>query len=305
MTTIYLDQCAISSIAKAKDTLWLQLYEKLKGLLEQRLIICPSSQLHVEESLLSADWRHELQAVYKKLAGRYRFCSLEEIEAAQWRKAFWTHLGGADESDGPQVVQSCEKDRPMPAVDLGKIRQGKKEIHRRMHRVLEPARSFQSAMFAESRRYVDQILRDYAAGMADAVRLVTGLEAEVKSLRPGEQDPPSVVREFFQSENATAVPFLDIWSRLWATIAQHVQSQVVPRRLKPSDIYDVQALAYYGPYCDAIFVDNEFRKVALQRNVDVPGRYGVRLFSKNNREQFVGYLNEISAESATSSRSVS
>ena len=53
-----------------------------------------------------------------------------------------------------------------------------------------------------------------------------------------------------------------------------------------------ETLAYYSPYCDAMFNDNEFRKLACQRNVDVPGRYGVRLFSETNRNQFMAYLDE-------------
>lgn len=54
----------------------------------------------------------------------------------------------------------------------------------------------------------------------------------------------------------------------------------------------MQAISCYGPYCDAMFVDNEFRKLAYQRNVEVPGRYGVRLFSETNREEFMAYLGE-------------
>jgi hypothetical protein len=293
MKIIYLDQCAISSIAKAKDELWLQLYEKLRGALERQLIVCPSSQLHDEESLLSADWRNQLQAVYRELAGPYRFGSLAEIELAQWRKAICIYLGGAEPSDRLPVSRLCDEDCPGPAADPGQVRKDKEARHRRMQRVLEPARSFQAARAAESRRYIDQISQDCAAGTARAVRLVEGLEGEVIRIRPDEPSPLSVVNGFLRSEHAAAVPFLDIWSRLWATIAQHVHSQVVPRRLKPSDIYDVQALAYFGPYCDAMFVDNEFRKLALQRNVDVAGRYGVRLFSKNSREAFKAYLDEL------------
>ena len=72
-------------------------------------------------------------------------------------------------------------------------------------------------------------------------------------------------------------------------------SEVKPRKIKPSDIYDVRAVAYYGPYCDAMFLDNEFRKLACQRNIDVPGRYGVRLFSETNRAEFKDYLDDVSA----------
>ena len=37
---------------------------------------------------------------------------------------------------------------------------------------------------------------------------------------------------------------------------------------------------------------------AGQRTVDVPGRYGVQLFSASNREQFMVYLDEIGGDQA-------
>lgn len=65
------------------------------------------------------------------------------------------------------------------------------------------------------------------------------------------------------------------------------------RRIKGSDLYDLILVSHYAPYCDAVLLDNDFRALASQRNVDVPGRYGVRLFSENNREDFARYLEEV------------
>jgi len=48
---IYPDQCAISSIVKRKDDRWVRLQEKLRLLLDRGTIICPTSQLHYEESV--------------------------------------------------------------------------------------------------------------------------------------------------------------------------------------------------------------------------------------------------------------
>jgi len=48
---IYPDQCAISSIVKWKDDRWVRLQEKLRLLLDRGTIICPTWQLHFEESV--------------------------------------------------------------------------------------------------------------------------------------------------------------------------------------------------------------------------------------------------------------
>jgi hypothetical protein len=119
------------------------------------------------------------------------------------------------------------------------------------------------------------------------VTLVHRLVCEVKAMRPVEENPISVVEESLGSEQIMTIPSLDITSCLNTVLAQHAQSNVKPRSLRPSDAYDVQAISSCAPYCDAMFVDNEFRKLASQRNIDVPGRYGVRLFSENSRQEFM------------------
>ena len=103
----------------------------------------------------------------------------------------------------------------------------------------------------------------------------------------------ALVDQFFKSDKALNTPFLYINSRLWATIAQKVRNQKGPRKPKPSDSYDVKAISTYAPYCDAMYVDNEFHSMASQKNVDVSGKFGVRLFSTRTHDSFLAYLDDI------------
>jgi hypothetical protein len=128
-------------------------------------------------------------------------------------------------------------------------------------------------------------------GPQPGVRLVHWLAVEVHKARPDEADPVSVVDEFFASEVALNVPFLYITSHLRAAMAHEVRK--ANRRLLPSDTNDLTAVAHYAPYCDAMFLDNSFRALADQKRVDVPNRYGVKLFSARTIPDFIKYLDEL------------
>lgn len=131
-------------------------------------------------------------------------------------------------------------------------------------------------------------------GVQPGVMLVHWLAAEVYEARPEETDPVAVVEKFFQSPEAMNVPFQYIASRLWATIAQQVRNKK-PRPPKASDNYDVMAISTYAPYCDAMIVDNEFRGMVSQKNIDVEKRFNVRIFSARTLPDFIGYLDNLLA----------
>ena len=132
-------------------------------------------------------------------------------------------------------------------------------------------------------------------GVQPGVMLVHWLAAEVHNTRPDEPDPVAVVEQFFQTIQAMEVPFQYIASRLWASIAPNVRSLKGARRPKASDHYDVTAISHYAPYCDAMIVDNEFYAMATQKNIDVPRKFGVKLFCSKKLHDFIDYLDDLVA----------
>lgn len=59
--------------------------------------------------------------------------------------------------------------------------------------------------------------------------------------------------------------------------------------------YDVRFIATYAPYCDAMVLDNLMYQYATDPLIDLPRRFGVRLFSRRNWREFLAYLDEIAA----------
>jgi hypothetical protein len=300
---------------KQKGAFWLRVHDRLKALIGLQLVACPSSPLHRKESLRSEAWAEKLRALYEELGGPDRFLSPEQVEYAQWRRVLRSRLGIPDTSEPWQdcfeqdpyrfsghLAASCQaskakEKRRKPPID----ERSEASARRRAN-----DHAFNTAVAAEIQGYARSLIAAYrsqagpGAFESDSqqlkVRLVHRLVCEIKAIQPAVKDPVSMVEKFLASAPIKTIPFFDIASRLKAVLVQHSQSDVKPRTLRPSDTYDVQAISCYAPYCDAMFVDNEFRKLASQGNIDVPGRYGLRLFSENNRQEFMDYLDAVLAE---------
>jgi hypothetical protein len=56
---------------------------------------------------------------------------------------------------------------------------------------------------------------------------------------------------------------------------------------------DVQHVSTYAPYCDAFFMDKAMVHIVADPRINLEGRFGVKLFSVNNWEEFLGWLNDL------------
>ncbi len=59
------------------------------------------------------------------------------------------------------------------------------------------------------------------------------------------------------------------------------------------DKNDISAISHYASNCDAMIVDNFFRGLASQRNIGVPQRFDVKLFSARTLPRFIAYLDNL------------
>lgn len=347
---IYLDQFVISNIVKAKQPFWSELHKKLYALAAFHLIVCPYSDIHKDESLLSHELRDQLKEMYRSFGDNGRFRVTHEIEQEQLLAAMRRWLGVAESQSRPAWREAFAADPHTWSDDLQvfadfpphepwvtDLRNRKQALHTDLESVranwLAEDRKFGEDVQRESLSYGRTLLEAYRElangrqrleammpdelkgifracvgpdrfdphtppGVQPGVMLVHWLAAEVYKARPDVHDPVAVVEQFFQSVEAANAPFQYITSRLWEAIAQKVRNPKGPRKSKPSDNYDVKAIATFAPYCDAMVVDNEFREMASQKNVDVPGKFGVRLFSltERTRDEFIAYLDSLWGE---------
>lgn len=103
------------------------------------------------------------------------------------------------------------------------------------------------------------------------------------------------LKEFVYSEYFNNMPSVRISSLLHAAISRQF---VYGTRGKPKsgDYYDVLILSHLLPYCDAMFIDNEFRAIAKENPINLEKQYGTYLFSSTTRDDFITYLQELETQ---------
>lgn len=346
---IYLDQNVLSHILSERDARWQEINKRLRLLAYLQVVICPSSEIHWEESLLAEYSRTKLQYLYRELSEDTEFRSITDIQQVQLLRSIRRYLR---KSDGSSVEKSdqdysefIEKDpnrwtlydELMIACEenfnsLELLRERKRWVHADLVDVATKWMNAKDKCFKEiceqqSLALTQSMMKAYRSctdatkefesilpiehvgshrrngvkpkfnprippGLQAEVRIVHSLACEVHAARPEESDPVSVVDAFFQSEIARDTPFLSISSKLWAGIAQRATAEK-PRSPEGNDKNDIAAISHYAPYCDAMFVDNFFRGLAVQSNIDVPTTYDVRIFSARTIKDFIAYLDEL------------
>jgi hypothetical protein len=318
---IYLDQCALSKMVKMKgDPFWSELHLRLISLASQGLITCPYSPIHVEESLLTVAHREALKSMYREIGGEDKFKRPAEVEKAQLTRSLKAYLGHQHDSDPlwldwidrnphrwPDTF-SVHVDFDVDEAFVRSLRQAKVAFCEGMTKQAEEwkqqPKSFADDVEANYQSWRSTAIPAYrswaaltgAKGFFFAsmrVQLVNWLVQWVQLLDDEQVDPVAVVDRFIQSDTWKEVPSVYLWVRLWAKIAELVRSPRGARKPSRGDFYDAQVLAYYMPYCDAMFLDGEFCEIARDPRVNGKGRFGTKCFAEPSRDAFIEYLDSI------------
>jgi hypothetical protein len=339
---IYVDQFAISNMMKAlnkataahsrvaADPFWLTLFEKLDRIVKLQLAICPHSDAHRRESMVSVLFE-PLKRMYEQLSHNVSFESLDTIGDRQLNTALLAWLdnkapqyafdpervtnGRLNEWTGRFII-SVSGGYPPDLVDG--IRKFRDTVHAGVRDVFEAYRDDGNTDFeywldherTAGGRAILQSVQLYVERMREIVsgaRPVTleniytsrGLDQfqlMVEVLRAREvpqQELVTVIRAFVQSDTFKDYPTSRLSALLWAAIARHAAlgQRKVPNTGMMADITVVSTLL---PYCDAMFVDNGCRGLWES----IPKRYRPSyadkpLFSPSTRDQFLAHLQQI------------
>jgi len=105
------------------------------------------------------------------------------------------------------------------------------------------------------------------------------------------------IQEFFGSADFSKIPFTRIWGQFWATLARCVRNGMKPESFPSGSIYnDLEALAAYSPYCDAMFMDEEVDHYSRQGQLRNTLEPGAKVFSLRSKEAFLAYLKDLENE---------
>jgi hypothetical protein len=323
------------TVSKNVDGFYRTLFEKLDRLSKLQLIVCPESPIHDYES--AVDPRYEkLRAVFRLFSHGIGFHPTVTILHAQIARAFRCRLNGepcqADvERDfaltkNPDVWE--ERYRIEVNYTLAGLADSLKTrselVTQHLHKVCERWKNEQnfdfkqtfadelagvgSALFIEHRRY----LAHYAAvsrgeaPMDDeflfpppAATLISRMLAEAAATLPDMGEPYAAIRDFFASQYFRGVSGARIQALFWATIARQVSDG--RKNLPRAGMFnDIDAVAMYSPFCDAMFVDKETAHLTTQGELrkEFDGEHP-RFFSLRERDELLTYLNDIEASAST------
>lgn len=326
---VYLDQWVISNFVNALDPearsrksgrvdpVWPELYRQLDRMVKLHVIACPESPIHQRESLV-VDQRDLYREVYEHLSSGIRFKEPTFIHASQLFDAFNRVVRrNTDESDiwanrqravHGSLSEWCddirirarfpfrmdELIRENASRDSADILLGQDSQRWRQ----QPGKSYED-WFDYHRRDLTNValtcfervpIGPYAAACRSMVeRLVSdGVAEDVATGR---------VREFLKSEEATEVPYCEVSALLYAAMSKKIADEGQRADADHGHYHDIEAIAAYLPYCDAICVDSFFAEVLnkgqVRRRV---AKYKVKVFAPRQRHDFIRYLQGLEAE---------
>jgi hypothetical protein len=313
------------------DPFFGKLFELLHQLCRMQLIICPTSFFHTWESLPSGFFQ-PLEECYELLSCGVKFYDSHTIRrfqlaehAANWLKG---DLDGPFRLDVRGVVAGRINSWPpvfQVKVNIRYSRSlveelinwrnkscgGLAGVFKRWRR--EPHKQFDDWFNEESSSYGIETLKGYldfakeliaelAAGgmMKVPPESVTTVNAVQKAFEEAGVPATEILMksfEYFLSPEIKQVPSVKISSMLYAAIARKAAAG---QKRPPSRgmATDVEAISVLLPYCDAMFVDKECHALLRERPLCDSIDYGTLVFSLNNKQDFLDYLNRIETEAS-------
>ncbi|MDD4050632.1 MAG: hypothetical protein PHR28_01870 [candidate division Zixibacteria bacterium] len=340
---IYLDQFVISKMMKCIASgsgnpidakygeYWIELYDRLMVLRNGQMIVCPYSDVHMDESILSGD-HAKLKRMYEFLAFDVAFKSLHMIERMQMSNHanWWIEgLGDLHYEFDPQSVMSGAINTwqtwyyfSFPRNWLLNSREEKREYRERVHEKLkglfrrwqnDQRSTFDDWFKAESAGYGKIILAEFARyyGKLKDISISGGLPSPFEIETPliidfvndvlrvfeshglSGKGLCSKVLDYFHSPSLQDIPNNRISSMMWAAVAQkaaHGQKRPLNKGMRD----DIRFISVTLPYCDAMFIDKECHALLKEsppsKEIE---KYGTKLFSLNNKQEFMEYLANI------------
>jgi len=332
---IYMDQVAVSCMARSrrgkKEPRWNHLFDRLKQLIEDQLIVCPESLYHEYESELGGDLADVLEETYEVLSAGVDFKHPHEIEQKQIYDS-WMKFIGEDTKEGyhfdwndalrgsphqwhGRFVIKVNRYRDPQAIE--ERRQSKEIVRQKMQELYVEDYSYTERPFEQELReeqfaHAKAIWDDHWKGLKGHAEALIGLQVpSVEGLLglvhshsmmiiqfidrldppPPETPPYGIMGQFLFSEHFYNTPYVYIESLIFAALARKVRAS--GRKASLGDFYDVPICSRFLPYCDAMFLDNEYRGMLQEGGVVLHEQYDTKLFSSRTMDEFLAYLDEI------------
>lgn len=314
------------------DPFFRNLFEKLDVLNKSQAIICPESTNHFDESFVSPFYS-ALKRMYQQLAHNFSFYDPDTIKRFQIVEAFkgWAGLQEQTIDIGDVLTGTGDlegwEDRFIISVSLrdqdpnlaDEIRKARDQTSDALVQIFnrwqtEKSKTFIDWYEEERSSYGKLLIQSYFNSILEYNKLATNQipltlnsigsitssssiimtiihrKLSEKGLSDEEGMKKSI--EYMTSENLKNIPYIQISSILFAALAREGS---LGRKKPPTKgmMNDIETIACYTPYCDAIFIDNECRRLLNQGLKEIGYKLKTKIFSQDNKDEFLKYLDEI------------
>ena len=335
---LYLDQFFFSSAFQAKDRRFVETVQRIRQISSLQLLAVPFSSVHEDET---HQWRgysgkdkDELMRFVKSTSRGHEFEPAYEVELTQILRAFQAFLSEAsatfefqhddaidDEIHGWDDYIWIDVGRYISDIEL--MRDLKQQSIEALVDAFENWRqatnTFEEQVVLEmqeaAKGYIDtyaEYVRRITSGDFDAVWNAPLLSRVVESLLqclPSDKMEGRLrkVVQFFASEHFAEVPHVWLTARIYASVKDMVKRGAYKDRddakTRLSGFFqDIKHVATYAPYCDVFFMDKAMAHVVADPRINLEGRFGVKIFSLNQWDRFLGWLDELEAGMSTEHR---
>lgn len=322
---LYLDQFFLSHAFRGSEKRFLRAAKRIEELTALQLLVVPYSTIHEEETHL---WEHyaDLMEFIKATSHGHKFSPAYEVEESQLERAIDVWLADKPATyaleyedafrDDVQVWESYFRIHVGQYMgDRERVRTLKKQGVQDLINLFDDWRgsktSFEEDFAAEHEaaareywqsygKYVQRVAQgDYDALIDSPImsqvvrRLLHHIPEEIL-----EDQRHKKVAEFLLSKHFRMAPYQDLSSRIFATLKAMVRGGAYKNTRKAKSrlsgfFHDVQHVATYAPYCDAIIVDQPMAELVTKSTVATTDRYGVQVFSLRNWEEMFSWFDKL------------
>jgi hypothetical protein len=329
---LYLDQFFFSSAFRDRDPRFTKAAQRIREISALQLVAVPYSSIHEDET---HQWRgydgknkDDLMEFIKATSRGHEFEPSYDVEQTQIVRAFQAFLQGKRPTFELQERDAIPGDihewddyfridvgRYINDIELirGLKRQGVELLVDAFPAWRQSTNTFEQDAAIELRQaaknYLESYLKylariatgDYAA-LLDSPIMAMVVQALLHCL-PEEISPEDGIAKidaFFRSENFSEIPYQRLSVRVFATLKDMVKRGAYPDReaslQRLSGFFqDMKHVSIYAPYCDAFVMDQAMAALVGDPRIALEARYGVKVFSLNNWDQFLAYLDALEA----------
>lgn len=308
---------------------WKEVDELIHKVVHLQQAVLPHSDIHSSETIVSP-WPVALREAYEAIGGDLSFEDSNDIQMREIEAFAHAFVNGGEPSinfevdeiirghrnewlpnlrivvnaDYSQFAEGTRKGRDGSAASMTNLMNGWRDRNLGFNEVL----NIEQDAYFDSRAGAlrdHQLRYEKAEAEGDLMALMnlahSHIMREMRSLHHifkqagiPEGDHVAAIAKFWSWDRTREMPFGRILAYLFAALA----GQVKAGRKKPASpgfMNDVQAIAAYAPFVDAMFLDKECATLLTQGRPRSELDYRARIFSLNNKDEFLDYLRELEA----------